>query len=53
MKFEVALTVHLLSWRTHTKSDVSQAVKYIYINLNIGCDNKTNLFNNEISWCGN
>jgi len=37
----------------HTKPDVSQAVKYIYINLNIGYGNETNLFNNEISWCAN
>jgi len=37
----------------HTKPDVSQAVKYIYINLNIGYGDETNLFNNEISWCAN
>ena len=45
--FKIAFTMHLLSWKTglkqvniqYVKPDVSQAIKYIYINLNIGYGN--------------
>jgi len=46
--FTIALTVHLPSWRTGLKqiniqnsTYVSQAIQYIYINLNIGYGNET------------
>ena len=46
--FKIALTVSacakLENWlkaNRHTKPDVSQAIKYIYINLNMCCGNET------------
>ena len=47
--FKIALTVQLLSWKAGLKQvniqnlTMSQAIKYIYINLNVGYGNETNL----------
>jgi len=56
---KIALTMHLPSWRTvlkqiniKTKPDVSQAIKYAYINLNIGYGNNTIKFISTTKFLG-